>query len=48
MPVILSNLFEIALNNAPLLDVTETKNEIISGDLSRSQSSVSFHNFKAM
>jgi hypothetical protein len=36
-----------ALNNAPHLDLTVTKYEIITGDLSHSQSSASFHNFES-
>jgi hypothetical protein len=35
------------INNAPLLDLTVTKYEVISSDLSHSQSSVNFHNFES-
>jgi hypothetical protein len=35
------------LNDSPLLDLTLTKYEIISGDFSYSKSSASFHNFES-
>jgi hypothetical protein len=35
------------IKNAPLLDLIVTKYEVISGDLSHSQSSVNFHNFES-
>jgi hypothetical protein len=38
---------QAAFNNAPLLDLTVTIYDFISGDISHSQSSASFHNFES-